>query len=223
VNILQAINGQMNGHNLWLELVHKLRNSMETLSCTDNNNIIEHFFTQAMENEFENESIAFKASLKELLSVAILYNNSALSPSKSAAFILKETTKQYFPKFRLADIRNYAVFNMYMRSGVTTDTYFERFSSPPGTETQNSAYLQIAHGGAICNAADTSKLADLLTHFQFLKRVFVVKMMLSDPKFVVNPFQLNWVGQMMVSHVKETNLSMLIWDLFLDIYNYGVL
>tara|TARA_B110000090_G_C13245816_1_gene394406 strand:- start:153 stop:791 length:639 start_codon:yes stop_codon:yes gene_type:complete len=211
----------MSGYTLWLEQIVKLRKSMETLKSTDNNNIIEHFFTQAMENEFQNKSIAFKAVLKELLSAAVLLNSNK-SPSESSALILKQIIKQAFPKFRLSDIRNYAVFNMYMRSGRTCDTYFERFSSPPGTEAQNSVYSQIAHGRAVCNAADTSKLANLLTYMQFLKRVFVVKHMLSDPEIVVKPSQLNWVGAMMVSHIKETSLSMLIWVLFIDTYNYGL-
>jgi len=210
------------GHTLWLEQIAKLRKSMETLSCTDNNNIIEHFFLGAMENEFENESIAFKSTLKELLSAAVIHN-STQSPSKSAAFILKKITKLSFPKIRLADIRNYAVFNMYMRCGVTVDTYFERFSSPPGTETQNSAYSKIAHGGSIANAADTSRLANLLTFLRFLKRVFIVKRMLVNPEIVIKPYQLDWVGVMMVSYLKETNLSMLIWELFLDIYNYNLI
>lgn len=209
------------GHKLWLEQIVKLRKSMEALKSTDNNNIIEHFFTQAMEKEFQNESIAFKAVLKELLSAAVLCD-SATTPSESAAFVLKQTIKHSFPKYRLSDIRNFAVFNMYMRSGVTVDTYFERFSSPPGTAVQNRVYSQIAHGHAICNAANTSKLANLLTYMQFLKRVFVVKQMLSDPEMVVNPSQLNWVGEMMVSHIKETSLSMLIWVLFIDTYNYGL-
>ena len=208
------------GHKIWLEQIHKLRKSMETLKSTDNNNIIEHFFLGAMENEFENESITFKATLKELLSAAVIYN-SAQSPSNSAASVLKNITKLSFPKIRLADIRNYAVFNMYMRVGITVDTYFERFSSPPGTVEQNSAYSKIAHGGSIANAADTAKLANLLTFLRFLKRVFVVKRMLIDPKTVVKPSQLDWVGQMMVSHIKESSLSILIWDLFLDIYNYN--
>ena len=212
----------MNGHKLWLEQIHKLRKSMETLKSTDNNNIIEHFFTQAMENEFENESIAFKATLKQLLSAAVLHN-STRSPSENAAVILKKITKSSFPKIRLADIRNYAVFNMYMRCGVTVDTYFERFSRPPGTLQQNSAYSKIAHGGSIANAADTSRLANLLTFLRFLKRVFVVKRMLVDPNFVVKPSQLDWIGQMMVSHIKETSLSILIWDLFLDIYNFNLI
>jgi len=209
------------GHKLWLEQIHKLRKSMETLKSTDNNNIIEHFFTQAMDYEFENESIAFKAVLKELLSAAVLYN-SATTPSESAAFILKQIIKHSFPKFKLSDIRNYAVFNMYKRSGVTVDTYFERFSSPPGNVRQNRVYSQIAHGHAVCNAADTSKLAELLTYMQFLKRVFVVKKMLTEPEISVLPSQLDWVGAMMTSCLKETSLSMLIWVLFIDTYNYGL-
>jgi hypothetical protein len=110
-----------------------------------------------------------------------------------------------------------------MRCGVTVDTYFERFSSPPGTETQNSAYSKIAHGGSIANAADTSRLANLLTFLRFLKRVFIVKRMLVNPEIVIKPYQLDWVGVMMVSYLKETNLSMLIWELFLDIYNYNLI
>jgi len=207
------------GHILWLEQIVKLRKSIETLKSTDINNILEHFFIMAMEKEFVNESIAFKSVLKESLSAAVLFNSDT-TPSKSAAFILKQTIKQSFPKCRLSDIRNFAVFNMYMRSGVTVDTYFERFSSPPGTALQNSVYSQIAHGHAVCNADDTSKLADLLTYMQFLKRVFIVKKMLSDPEIVVLPSQLDWIGAMMTSHVQENSLSMLIWTLFIDIYNY---
>lgn len=208
------------GYKEWMENITKLRSSIQTLKSTDNVKILEHFFTQALESEFSLESTKFKTTLKQLLSAAVGHISNT-TPSQSAAFILKKVTNASFPKFRLTDIRNYAVFNLYMRCGVTVDTYFERFSSPPGNSIENELYLKVAHGHSVCNAEETSILADLLTYMQFLKRVFVVKQMLRETgNTVFKPSQLNWIGFMMLETVQELNFSMLIWNLFVDIYNY---
>ena len=58
------------------------------------------------------------------------------------------------------------------------------------------------------------------TYLQFIKRVLIVKQLLSDPTIAVSTGQLNWIGSMMVAKVEETNLSTLIWELFVDIFNY---
>ena len=224
--IRQDSGHKISGHKIWLYQIEKLRKSMQTLTCTNPGNIIEHFFTQAMENEFCSESTAFKTILKQILTCAIHYTQTG-SCSESAAIILQQVTGQTKNdaerrqnNFRLADIRNYAVFNMYMRKGITIDTYFERFSSPPGSKCQNEAYARVAHGSAVCNADQTSKLADTLTYLQFIKRVLIVKQLLSDPTLTVSAGQLNWIGSMMVAKVEDTNLSTLIWELFVDIFNY---
>ena len=47
-----------------------------------------------------------------------------------------------------------------------------------------------------------------------------VKQLLSDPTLTVSACQLNWIGSMMVAKVEDTNLSTLIWELFVDIFNY---
>jgi hypothetical protein len=224
--IRQDSGHKISGHKIWLYQIEKLRKSMQTLTCTNPGNIIEHFFTQAMENEFCSESTAFKTILKQILTCAIHYTQTG-SCSESAAIILQQVTGQTKNdaerrqnNFRLADIRNYAVFNMYRRKGITIDTYFERFSSPPGSKCQNEAYARVAHGSAVCNADQTSKLADTLTYLQFIKRVLIVKQLLSDQTLTVSAGQLNWIGSMMVAKVEDTNLSTLIWELFVDIFNY---
>ena len=222
--IRQDSGHKISGHKIWLDQIDKLRKSMQTLTCTNPGNIIEHFFTQAMENEFCSESTAFRTILKQILTCAIQYTQTG-SYSESAAIILQQVTgkngtERRQNNFRLADIRNYAVFNMYMRKGITIDTYFERFSSPPGSKCQNEAYARVAHGSAVCNAEQTSELADTLTYLQFIKRVLIVKQLLADPTIAVSAGQLNWIGSMMVAKVEETNLSTLIWELFVDIFNY---
>lgn len=208
------------GHELWLEQIHRLRTSMGTLSDTDPNNIVEHFFTQAMETEFSSESIQFRRNLKKILSVAV-HQTVSDSPRHQAALVLSTVVQaDILPQIRLADIRNQAVFQVYCKCGITLDTYFERFSSPPGTPPQNKAYAKVAHGNAICNAETIRLLTDLLMYMQFLKRIYVVKRILSHSTSST-ACTLNWVGFMWSAHITTHGMSDLIWELFLDLWHYN--
>ena len=77
-------------------------------------------------------------------------------------------------RIRLADIRNRAVFEVYKQCGITVDTYFERYSSPNGSESQNEMYSRIAHGSAQATATETLTLSNMLIWMQILKRFFTV-------------------------------------------------
>jgi hypothetical protein len=74
----------------------------------------------------------------------------------------------------LNDLRNILVFEIFKRCGITIDTYFERYSSPPGTKEQSAYYLNIAHGKALCTAEWTNKLSFIVNTMELLKTVFLV-------------------------------------------------
>ena len=208
------------GHELWLQQINKLRASMQSLPDTAPNNIIEHFFTQAMETEFKSESIQFRRNLKNILGIAV-HQTLTTSPRRQAAEVLSSVVQaNILSQIRLADIRNQAVFQVYCKCGITLDTYFERFSSPPGTPQQNEAYARVAHGNAICNAESIRLLTDLLMYMQFLKRIYVVKHLLSTGT-TATACTLNWVGLMWSAHITAHGMSVLIWELFLDLWHYN--
>ena len=62
----------------------------------------------------------------------------------------------------LADIRNIIAFDIYKQCGITIDTYFERYSSPPGSAEQTEQYNRIAHGSAKASASKTKLLTTVL-------------------------------------------------------------
>tara|TARA_B110000091_G_scaffold3186_1_gene3160 strand:+ start:6524 stop:7180 length:657 start_codon:yes stop_codon:yes gene_type:complete len=208
------------GHVLWLHQINKLRASLQSLPDTNPNNIIQHFFTQAMETEFKSESVQFRRTLKQLLSIAV-HQPLTMSPRQQAASVLASVVKtNILSQIRLADIRNQAVFQVYCKCGVTLDTYFERFSSPPGNPQQNKAYAKVAHGNAICNAESIRRLTELLVYMQFLKRVYVVKQLMSTDSGATAG-TLNWMGFMWHARISSHGMSDLIWELFLDLWHYS--
>lgn len=211
------------GHALWLDQISKLRASVQSLLDTNPNNIIQHFFTQAMETEFKSESNQFRRTLKQLLSIAVQQPLTTTSPREQAALVLASVVKvkvNILSQIRLADIRNQAVFQVYGKCGVTLETYFERYSSPPGNTQQNQAYAKVAHGNAICNAESIRILTDLLVYMQFLKRVYVVKQMMFNDSGAT-ACTLNWVGFMWHARIRSHGMSDLIWELFLDLWYYS--
>lgn len=209
------------GHTLWLHQINQLRASLQSLPDTNPNNIIQHFFTKAMETEFKSESNQFRRTLKQLLSIAVQQPLTTTSPRQQAALVLASVVKaNILSQIRLADIRNQAVFQVYGKCGITLETYFERYSSPPGTTQQNEAYAKVAHGNAICNAESIRLLTDLLSYMQFLKRVYVVKQLMSTDSDAT-ACTLNWVGFMWHARIRSHGMSDLIWELFLDLWYYS--
>lgn len=206
-------------HRIWIEQVERLRASLATLVNTDPRNIIQHFFLQALHSEFAHELEANKSIIKNILCQAVQQSEHiGGSPRQRSAAILKGVVQtNLLPFIRLADIRNKAVFEVYRVCGITVDTYFERYSSPPGTEEQNACYGHIAHGSAQATAIQTDELSNALMWMQILKRYFVVHDALQS-QTELNRYNLNWIGAMWKCHIEDRSLGDLIWELFLDIW-----
>ena len=216
----QQVSSEQKGHQLWLEQLKRLRQSIQQLSDTSPSNIVEHFFSQAMSLDFPSETDEFKTTVKKMRLIAVLRTDCDNIRQTAAAIVAKIYPVTFRSKIQLADIRNLAVFQVYCKCGVTVDTYFERFSSPPDTPQENAAYATVAHGNAMCNAETTKTLSDILLFMQYLKRVLCVKRCLKDGRYKTTAYTLNWMGTMWSAHIKEQNLSLLIWELFLDLHYY---
>lgn len=206
-------------HQIWLDQVEKLRASLDTLINTDPRNIIQHFFLQALQSEFAHELETNKTMIKDILCQAVQKSENIVgTPRERSATVLKGFMQtNLLPSIRLADIRNKAVFEVYRACGITVDTYFERYSSPPGTEEQNACYGHIAHGSAQATAVQTDELSNALMWMQILKRYFVVYDALHTQN-ELNRYNLNWIGAMWKCHIEERTLGDLIWELFLDLW-----
>ena len=206
-------------HNTWMDQVLKLKNSLSTLTCTDPKNILQHFFLQALEQEFPRELEANKNLNERVLYLAI-ENAPKLSGSARtrAASIVKEYCgTSLLTNVRLTDLRNKAVFEVYRQCGVTIDTYFERYSSPHGSEEQNASYSHIAHGDARATATQTVDLSNALNWMQMLKRFFLVYDALTTD-VNLNETNLNWIGAMWKTRIDKTSMGDLVWELFLDLW-----
>tara|TARA_B110000285_G_scaffold235155_1_gene315211 strand:+ start:8174 stop:8839 length:666 start_codon:yes stop_codon:yes gene_type:complete len=207
-------------HLIWKEQLNKLVESKSHLLETDRNNIIFNFFSQAIENEFPRESDLFKVNIKQvILKASILAPELNGCCRQRAAHVLSTINKEpLFTQINLNDIRNTVLFEIYKRCGVATDFYFERYSSPPGTEEQNKVYLSIAHGNAKCTAVCTEKLHFIITSLVLLKRFFLVYDTYEGKKTELNCSNLNWFGTNWVAHIDNNNLADLIWNIFLDLW-----
>jgi hypothetical protein len=213
-------------YNFWVQQVEKLRASMESLTHTDPKNIIQHFFLQAIQHEFSRELESHKTTIKTIICTAVELSNTLEGTSRERAVKVLHhlfgCQEPLLTSIRLSDIRNRAVFEVYKQCGLTVNTYFNRYSSPPGTEEQNSAYLAIAHGNACASAVQTVILSQLLLHMQILKRFFVVyDCIVHNGEH--SPTNLNWIGAMWAHHIETNSLDDLVWHLFLDVWLYETL
>lgn len=208
---------------LWKQQVLKLRNSVTSLSETNPGNVLQHFFLQASQTELEKELETFKNIIKNLINEAIKRAPDLTgTPRQRSVSIIKHfITEPILSDITLADIRNIAVFEIYKQCGITVDTYFDRYSSPPGNANQNEQYNNIAHGRARASAETTKNLTKMLVSMQILKRFFVVyDFVFDNNSSTPNSDALNWLGAMWASHVQQNGLSDLIWELFLDLWHY---
>ena len=213
-------------YNFWVQQVDKPRASMESLTHTDPKNIIQHFFLQAIQHEFSRELESHKTTIKTIVCAAVeLSDKVEGTPRERSVKVLQHLFGSREPllrSIRLSDIRNRAVFEVYKHCGLSVNTYFNRYSSPPGTEEQNRAYLAIAHGNARASAVQTVELSQLLLHMQILKRFFVVyDCIVHNEKHT--PKNLNWIGAMWAHHIETHSLDDLVWELFLDVWSYETL
>ena len=211
---------------LWSSQILKLKVSVASLSETEPKNLLQHFFLQAAEKELSTELESVKSTCKQIICAAIdtaptLYG----SVRERSALVLQQFLSPHvLQSIHLADIRNIAVFEIYKQCGITTDTYFERYSSPPGNAQQVEQYSNIAHGSAIASAENTKTLTLILLYMQVLKRFFVVYDYVNsdDPDQLPqrHSYTLNWLGAIWAARVEQKSLSDLIWELFLDVWYF---
>lgn len=207
-------------HLMWLKQVERLKVSMGNLSQTEPCNVLQHFFLQAAESELSTELEDFKNLIKVIITDAIKNGDQIQGThrEKSCQILKKYLDIPILSHIRLTDIRNRAVFEIYQRCGITVDTYFDRYSSPPGNASQNEIYGNIAHGDACASANITKTLSKVLSCVQILKRVFMVQDMVKGIDSIPSECNLNWLGAMWACHIQKHSLGDLIWELFLDLW-----
>lgn len=209
-------------HSVWLEQVSKLIESKNSLVHTKQTNILSNFYSQVILREFTTELDAFTSDIQRFLSQAGQLSPTLAGTVRQRAVAVLKQPVNILDHVLLSDIRNMVVFEIYMRCGLTLDTYFERYSSPPGDSLQNQKYASIAHGTAKCTALWTEKLRFQVTAITVLKRFFVVSDMYNGCQPDVSPSNLNWMGTMWVSHVRQYGLADLIWNIFIDLYTLSL-
>jgi len=209
-------------HLVWMEQVKKLKLSVSHLSLTEPRNVLQHFFLQALDNELSKEPERVQMLAKSIVCMALQHLNtlSGTIRQKSAIILRHFIQTPVLKNIHLVDIRNIAVFEIYQRCGKTTDTYFDRYSSPPGSAEQVSAYIRIAHGAASASAEETVALSSILLYMQILKRIFIVNNIVNDIDSTSSVTSLNWLGVGWCGHIQEKSLGDLVWELFLDVWYY---
>ena len=129
-------------YQLWLSQLQVLKQSVSELSETEPRNVLEHFFLQAAETELVNELEVVKKKTKKMICHALEHSQNMVGSyrQKSAAVLRHFIQDSIIHNINLSDLRNIAVFEIYKHCGITVDTYFERYSSPPGNAQQNTVY-----------------------------------------------------------------------------------
>ena len=211
-------------HVVWKQQLQKLIASNQQLKETDSANILIHFFTQVIERDFCHELETTKQRIKQIIKLAIQMAPSIQGTVRSrAAAVLSRSHPLEEPivqNVRLNDLRNIIVFEIFKRCGTTIDTYFERYSSPPGTEEQSAVYIKIAHGKATCTAEWTNKLSFIINIMEVLKTVFLVYDVFTGVTTETSAANLNWHGAKWAVYVSRHGLGALVWNTFLDVWEY---
>jgi len=211
-------------HVVWKQQLQKLIASNQQLRETGSSNILIHFFTQVIERDFCNELETTKQKIKQITKLAIQMAPSLRGTirSRTTAVMVKSMPLEepIVQNVRLNDLRNILVFEIFKRCGVTIDTYFERYSSPPGNAEQSAAYITIAHGKATCTAEWTNKLSFIVNIMEVLKTVFLVYDIFTGTPTETTGANLNWHGAKWAVYVSQHGLGDLVWNTFLDVWEY---
>ena len=209
-----------NSHQFWRERIQQLRETLEQKSSTDPRNVLTHFFLQAIDHEFSQELMPWRSATKELVKSAIMrINDLQGTPRERAAIIMRENHGEMLHHIRLADIRNRVVFDIYKSRGATVDTYFDRFSNPPGSAEQNAQYAKMAHGSALYTSAKhTQVLSDVIIRMELLKRIFTVYDVVFQRVDMPGEGTLNWLTDAWMTQIQTDGLGQLVWELFLDLW-----
>jgi hypothetical protein len=135
-------------HSFWRNRVEKLGQTIRDNPQTEPTNVLKHFFSQAVDNEFPLGLSTWRTKTKEIINLAVSTMSDNIGTIRErVAYVLREFHTPMIKHIRLADIRNRIVFEIYKSKGMTIDTYFDRYSNPPGTAEQN---LQHENGTREC-------------------------------------------------------------------------
>ena len=214
------MNSNQDSHSFWIERVRQLHETIQNNPLTEPTNVMKHFFLQAVDHEFQFELAVWRSEIKNIINGAIdsMFENTGTIREKVAR-VLQETHQPMIKHIRLADIRNRIVFEIYKSKGITIDTYFKRYSNPPGTDEQNKQYMKMAHGSALyTTATHTQLLSDTLIRIQLLKRIFIVHDIIFNNQELTDNTQLNWLTDSWSEDITKKGMGHLIWTLFLDLW-----
>lgn len=211
-------------HDVWVQQVEKLICSRQELRETGSENMLCHFFTQVIERDFCHAAEPTRQRIKKIARTAIdMAPHLEGTHRVRAAAVLSRCValdESAIDNMMLNDLRNIIVFEVYKRCGVTVDTYFERYSSPPGTQAQSAAYLRIAHGKAKCTAVWVEKLSFIVNMMHLLRTVFIVYDLFTGAPLEVDASTLNWHGLKWRVHILKKGLGDLVWNAFMDVWEY---
>ena len=207
-------------HSFWRNRVEKLGQTIRDNPQTEPTNVLKHFFSQAVDNEFPLGLSTWRTKTKEIINLAVSTMSDNIGTIRErVAYVLREFHTPMIKHIRLADIRNRIVFEIYKSKGMTIDTYFDRYSNPPGTAEQNLQYMKMAHGSALYTAAAyTQELSDLLIHIQLLKRIFLVVDIVFHRAEIPDQMHLNWITEAWTVQIRRHGMGNLVWSLFLDLF-----
>tara|TARA_B110001452_G_scaffold252224_1_gene241931 strand:- start:453 stop:971 length:519 start_codon:yes stop_codon:yes gene_type:complete len=122
-------------------------------------------------------------------------------------------------KMRLTDIRNRIAFSIYRCLNVAIDTSFERSYNANAPNHQIKTFENMAHGVALVKSAiDIATLNNVLqwTHLiKMTKQIQQITQQQPQQQQALHSCTVFWY-----LHIKEHGLSSLIWELFIDVYNY---
>ena len=89
-----------------------------------------------------------------------------------------------------------------------------------GTAEQSAAYIKIAHGKATCTADWSNKLSFIINTIEILKTVFLVYDVFTGGCMETSAANLNWHGAKWAVYVSQHGLGDLVWNTFLDVWEY---
>ncbi len=192
------------------------------------NDMVYHFFSQYIDLEYKCEPRDFIKLSKEIVEATLEYDNIEWSNS-IAAKIIKDTVPfemfpdKFFGRIHLSDIRNCIVFKIFKRFQIMVETDFLRDTNPPGTHEQNILYNKYAHGRPkLIDPKDSERLEHVLTWFHLTKLIFLVKNNINNEEIIktYNEEIINSCCGSWISIYNNKNMKDLVWDLFLNIWEY---
>jgi hypothetical protein len=195
-------------------------------SSVNINDMLYHFFSQYIDLEYKFETKDFIKISKEIVQTALDYDNIPWT-KKLAAIIIKDTIPfELFPdkflgRIYISDIRNCIVFKIFKRFQIIVETEFLRDTNPPGTEEQNMLYNKYAHGRpVVVDPKDSERLEHVLTWFHLTRLIFLIKHNITNVEIEATTETINSCCGSWTTIYNNKNMKTLVWDLFLNVWEY---